>query len=109
MKDNINLKVIGGYLVIKHFIKLGFAAFTLVIGLQVGGAQAAFNGSALASAASEQATVVDPVRWVCVGNRCDWRPGHAGRPHAWALKWGPPRLANCFYEKIRGAWVEVCR
>jgi hypothetical protein len=95
--------------VLRHSIKLGFAAVTLAIGVQAGVAQAAFNGSALAQAAAEQATVVDTVRWVCIGNRCDWVPGYRGRLalHPWAV-WGAPRLPTCYFTKVRGAWVEVC-
>jgi hypothetical protein len=109
VKDCIGLKPIGGHLVLKHSTKFGFAAFLLMAGLQANGAHAAFNGSAIAAAAAEQAAVVDPVRWVCIGNRCDWRPGHPGRPHPWALTWAPPRLVGCYYERVRRVWVEVCR
>ena len=93
---------------VKHALKLGFAALTLVICLQAGGAQAAFNGSVLATAVKEQATQVDTVRWVCGEYKCFWKPGARGPLHPWAV-WGPPRLASCYYEKIRGVWVEVCR
>ena len=94
---------------VRHTIKLGLAAVTLAIGLQAGVAQAAFNGSALAQAAADQATVVDTVRWVCGPNRCTWNPNYRGRlelhPHA---VWGAPRLSSCYYSRIRGEWVEVC-
>ena len=83
------------------------AALALAVSLQAGAAQAGFNGSALSAAAADQATIVDQVRWVCVGNRCDWLPGHPGRPHAWAI-WAAPRIIGCYYSKVRGTWVEVC-
>src|SRR3954470_353684 len=101
---HINLNGIGEYHVVKHSIKMGFAAISLVIGLQAGGAQAAFNGAALASAAAEQATQIESVRWACGEYKCFWKPGHRGPHHAWAV-WGAPRLPGCYYEKIRGAWL----
>ena len=93
----------------RHSIKLSFAAVTLAIGLQAGVAQAGFNGSALAVAVADQATVIDTVRWVCIGNRCDWKPNYKGRLalHSWAV-WGAPRLPTCYFSKVRGTWVEVC-
>jgi hypothetical protein len=59
------------------------------VGLQSGTASA-MPMSGLANAASEMATGLEQVRWVCGPYRCWWRPSYY--PYGGAYAWGGPRF-----------------
>jgi hypothetical protein len=92
----------------KQTIAIGLLAGALCIGAQLTPAAAAVSTPGVAPATAGFGDLTTEARWVCVGNRCEWRPGHRGRPHRWARGWAEPRRPGCFYERRRGRWAEVC-
>jgi len=82
-------------------------AFPAAGASDAGASSAGASGPGVGAAIAGIPETTTPVRWVCGPYRCRWRAGWRGPVRPWAV-WGPPRFPGCYYEKRRGAWIEVC-
>jgi hypothetical protein len=93
--------------VLKRSIVAGLLTTAALAGISMDQANAVVAGPGVGAAIAGIPETTTPVRWVCGPYRCRWRAGWRGPVRPWAV-WGPPRFPGCYYEKRRGAWIEVC-